>query len=415
MWYGKSTQYSPVGLLLQAGSVRAIQLDRSGRVCGAAVENLASQTSDSSIDYEQAVIAILKRWWRNRLFRGWQVVLGIPSHELWIHNARLPQVPSEELPQVARFEAEERLPYAVDEAELRLILAGDVKQDGVAKHEVILLACRKTAIQQQIQICERAGLVPQAIDTESHALIRFQRAVDNSEKRTVFLHLGEKLSTVIFAEGDRILFLKYILVGNYQFDRAIAEELELTELEARQLRTSVSHAEELDADDDVHRSVIDAIRSLLETVTNEVEMCLRYCKVTFRGRPAGQLWLSGEGVSSWLADYLGDRFGMPVTLCRDTQPENHLTESLADQLPRHIGQIVHQSNSTPHGRSIYPDGAWVVALGLALRQFSLTTNLYQLAPSVRPKNHQLAAALAGEASDAMTPSAGEPPAGVPHD
>lgn len=380
MWNGNPTQFSMVGLQLQPGSFRAVQLDRAGRLRAAAAEHFACDPSLPPAEYEQLAKGVLRRLWRGGHFRGHQVVLAVPSHELWVHNVRLPQVPPDELQQVARFEAEERLPYPVDEAELRLILAGDVKQDGAPRHEVILMACRKSAIEQQIRICEGAGLVPQAIDTEAGALLRMQQAVDAEERRTVFLHFGEQLSTVLFAEGDRVLFLKYILVGTNQFDRAIANELELTELEARQLRSSVSQADELDAEDDVHRSVIEAIRSLLETVTNEVEMCLRYCKVTFRGKPVGQMWLSGMGVSSWLADYLAERFGLPVTLCRDSFDASlGIHQSHRGDFPEQLQRFVTTTDESGVKRREYTDGQWAIAQGLSLRDFNLSDHRPALA------------------------------------
>jgi type IV pilus assembly protein PilM len=133
-------------------------------------------------------------------------------------------------------------------------------------------------------------------------------------ERRAYLNFGESAVTVVFAEGDEILFLKYIPGGGHQLDQAVARHLNLGLADAAQMRTSVTTAPELDATNELHRSVIDAVRGPLEATTAEIELCLRYYKVTFRGRPLERITLTGSEAGMWLAEFLTERLALHCDL-----------------------------------------------------------------------------------------------------
>jgi type IV pilus assembly protein PilM len=254
-------------------------------------------------------------------------------------------LPEEEIAKVARWEAEELLPYPVDDAEIRHLTAGSVIVDGQSRQEVILMACHGGAIRRHIGVLEAAGLQPAAIDVESTAILRGLNAASRRE-RCAYVALGERATNVIVAEGSQILFLKYVAVGAQQLDQAVARHLGLDTLAAARTRATVNAANELNPDDEIHRGVIDAVRHPLDEMASEIEMCLRYYKVTFRGRAIERVILVGGDASPWLAEYLGQRL--------DTQYE--LGNPLA-------------SISWPHaarGMSERP-WRWTIPLGLAMK------------------------------------------------
>jgi type IV pilus assembly protein PilM len=249
-------------------------------------------------------------------FRGRQVVSCLGSQELFVQNVRLPQLPAQEVEKVVHWEAEERLPYPVAEAEIRHLVAGEVRQDTNVKQEVILLACQRNSIQRHINVLEAAGLAPVAIDIEPLAVVRnFQTAgTDEASSRRALLNFGEDATTVILTEGDKILFLKYISSGGHHLDQAVAKHLGLGLAEAASMRATVTASPELDPDNDIHRSIVDAIRITLDGMATEIELCLRYYKVTFRGKPLERIIVTGSEASKWLADYLSERLGLSCAL-----------------------------------------------------------------------------------------------------
>ena len=299
--------------------------------------------------FDEQVAATLKLLTSEHGFRGRQVVSCVPAGDLHLQSVRLPLLPPAELEKVVRWEAQERLPFPAANAELRYLQAGQIRQDANVKQEVVLMACQQTVLQRHLRILESAALVPVAIDVEPCAVLRaFRNGQSGNNDRVAYLHLGDSLTTVFIADGDTILFLKYVGCGGREMDQAVAKHLELDLPEAMRLRASVTNSAELDSQSDVHRSVIEAIRPQLEALASELELCFRYFMVTFRGQQATKLIVTGCEASPWLSEYIGHSLSYPVEV---GNPFVSLTQSPeSSSMPEHPGR-------------------WAAALGLCLRRF----------------------------------------------
>jgi type IV pilus assembly protein PilM len=310
----------PIGLHLGPRSATLVQLAGSrDSLCVHAMAHAALTDDENASPEEQdaSVASTLRKLIADHHFKGQQVISCLGSQELFVQNVRLPQLPPEEVEKVVCWEAEERLPYAVADAEVRHLLAGQVRQDANTKQEVILLACHRGVVERHVGILEQAKLVPAAIDVEPIAVLRSLRpakADGPAPNRCAYLNLQDKATTVIFAEDDRVLFLKYIAGGGHQLDLAVSRHLDLSLPEAARMRSAITSSATLDADDEVHRSVIDAIQGPLESMGSEIELCFRYYKVTFRGKPLEKVVVTGEEASPWLADFLSERLAVPCEM-----------------------------------------------------------------------------------------------------
>lgn len=348
----KRPNYSPIGLQLGSTSATLVQLagPRQNRVVHAIAQEQFNLPENCSLEERDAKVAAeLRRMLSDHHFKGRRVISCLGSEELFIQNVRLPQLPTEEIAKVVAWEAEERLPYPVADAEIRHLPAGQVVQESATKQEVILLACHNGILQRRLNLLEQAGLTSVAVDVEPSATIRcFHNASDEIQINSAncYLNFGDAATTVIFADRQNVLFLKYIMQGSDHLDRAVAHNLDLPLSEAIRLRKIVTNSPTLDASDELHRSVIDSIRSILETISTEVENCLRYYKVTFRGKKLDQLVVTGNESSPWLIDFLSEQLN---TNCNMGNPFECLQR-------------------WPTSTSILErPGRWTTAMGLAMK------------------------------------------------
>lgn len=349
------SNYSPIGLQLGPSSATLVQLagTRQNRMVHAIAQEQLDLKEHCSIEERDAALAAeIRRILSDHHFKGNRVISCLGSQELFIQNVRLPQLPPEEIAKVVAWEAAERLPYPVEDAEIRYLPAGEVVQDSNTKQEVILLACHNGILKRQLNLLEQAGLTSVAVDVEPSAAIRcFYNETDNLEVNAAncYLNFGDAATTVIFADQQNVLFLKYIMQGSDHLDRAVAENLNLPLTEATRLRKIVTNSPTLDANDELHRSVIDSIRSILETISTEVENCLRYFKVTFRGKRLDQIIVTGNESSPWLIDFLSEQLNSD---CR-------------------IGNPFETLKRGPSSASILErPGRWTTAMGLAMKEIA---------------------------------------------
>ncbi len=323
----KKNRPFPIGLHVDSRKATLVQLMGSPASLSMRAMAHAEFSGDENASPEEqdaAVAATLRKLIADHPFKGRQVVSCLGSQELFVQNVRLPQLPPEEVEKIVCWEAEERLPYPVADAEIRHLLAGQVRQDENTKQEVILLACHRGVVERHVGILEQAGLVPAAIDIEASAVLRSLRPAETdgaTSSRCAYLNLQENATTVIFASDEQILFMKYIASGGRHLDLAVSQHLDLSLTEAARMRSVVTSSVTLDADDEIHRSVIDAVRKPLESIGSEIELCLRYYKVTFRGKPLQKIVVTGEEASPWLLEFLSERLATP---CEMGNPFNSL-------------------------------------------------------------------------------------------
>lgn len=346
------TRLSPLGLHLGRHTATVVQLAGSEECLelkATAQGRLPSVEGCSPADSDRIVADALRRLIVDHRLSGRKVIGCLSADELFVETVRLPQLPADEIAKAVPWEAAERLPYPLADAELRHLVAGEVRQDNVVKQEVILLASPREVIQRRLRVLELAGLIPIGIDVEPCAWLRcLHRSGRLSEtSRTAYLFCGETTSTVMFAEGQRVLFLKSFPIGGRLFDDAVAQSLAVDLETAASMRTDVFAAAVLDGDNEVHRSIIEALRPSFDSLVAELELCLRYYKVTFRGRPLDGLVLSGNEAAPWLAEYLGERVGV------NTRIVNPL-----DCLERPPTSLSLNQRS----------GRWATAMGLAMKR-----------------------------------------------
>lgn len=340
----------PLGLSLNRTTASLVQL--SGRAdhfeLWTAVQCRLPEPSPDPEIADRAVAESLRNLVNDHCLRGRSVVACLESDELTVETVRLPQLPPEEIAKAVHWEASERLTIPIEQAEVRHLLVGEVRQENTVKQEVILVACARDVIRRRLKILESAGLAPVGMDIAPCAFLRsLHRAQGTSDTvRTAYLYCSESSSTVMFAEGRRILFLKSIAMGGQQFDAAVAQTLGVDSTVANQMRSEVFAARSLDGENEIHRSIIEALRACFEAIIEEVELCLRYHKVTFRGRPLDGLVMSGSESAPWLAEYFCERVGLP---CIPVSP--------LDGIPGANSQSIHQRS-----------GRWATPLGLAMKR-----------------------------------------------
>lgn len=309
----------PIGIDLGAGSVKLVQFnaDRT-RLLAAARWDVEIEESHTPAERVDRFAQALGRARDGRAFQGRDAVLCLGERELFVQNIRVPKLAGEALEKVVRQEAAGRIPHAVEETELRYLEAADVRQGDSIKREVIVLACHRPVLEQQLAIAERAGLRPVAVDVEPAALLRcyykqFRRDEDR-QQRIALVHIGSSNTAVMIAHAGETVFVKYIEIGGRHLDEAVAQHLHMEPREAAALRRHNGDRRADQQDPEVARSVAEAVRPVLDRLTAEIGMCLRYHSVTFRGQPIDRLLLGGGEATAALTELFQQRLELRCEL-----------------------------------------------------------------------------------------------------
>ncbi len=346
-WLSK-TRCGPIGIDIGSRSVKLLQLsaDRT-RLCEAACWDLPAEPAANPGRQDELLVEAIEHAREGRNFRGRDAVFCLSDKQLFVQNIRVAQANGDELKKIVHFEAAGRLPFSSEEAEIRFIDAADVRQGDSVRREVILLASHRPAIDRLMGIVEKTNLRPVAIDAEPAALLRCYskqfRRDDDQHRRMMFVNIGGSTTCVVIARGSDAMFIKYVDLGGRHLDQAVARHLKMSDEDASALRRHNGDRRADQRDPEISQSIRESVRPVLDKLTSELSLCLRYYSVTFRGQPLDQVVVGGGEANSVLVEWIGKRLDLPCEL------GNPLRAFEGVSLPGHLGQ-------------------WDIATGLALRE-----------------------------------------------
>ena len=312
-------RHSPIGIDIGSRSIKLVQLSSDHT---SLIEASRWELSDSEDDQPEAasdrLAEALTRAREAGSFKGREAVICLNNRQLFLQNIRIPKQEKAGLDRTVQQEAAGRIPFPVAETEIRYLEAADIRHGDAVMREVILIACHRPVLEAVVETVERAGLRPQAVDVEPAALVRcyasqFRREQDLKD-RTMLVHVGNAATAVVIAEGDDVLFVKYIDLGGHHLDEAVARNLRMDLPEASQLRRHNGDRRSDRQDPEIARSVSQAIRPIVEKLVGELSLCIRYHSVTFRGQPLARLVLGGGEAANELLDALNQRLGIKCEL-----------------------------------------------------------------------------------------------------
>lgn len=355
-------RYTHIGLDIGATGMRMLQLaDRDGEP---AVQAAAHLEFPSAVESWEERWPLILRGIRDALssqpFFGRDVVIALGTGEFQLKNIRLPKMPPDEMEAAVQFEAQDRFELGDCAAQLRYLPAGEVRHGNEVKEEVIVFAARDELVAQRLGQVVELGLRPVAIDLTpcavARSFIRYLRRSEDASAVNVFMEIGRRGSCVVITRGTEIVFIKLIDIGGDEMNAAVARAMKLSATEAAELRVRImrdSAGRKGDpghtASSEIQARVQDALRPLAERISRDVQLCLRYFAVTFRGqRPDSLTLIGGEAHEPVLMNVLTREVDIPCTI------GNPL---------RGVGRA--ELTATREQKTLQP--AWSVAMGLALR------------------------------------------------
>jgi type IV pilus assembly protein PilM len=313
-------RYSPIGIDIGSRSIKLVQFagDRSRLVDAARVDLPPLPENAAPKEHAERVTDGLRRGLKDREFRGRDAVCCLGDRQLFLQSLRVAKQAGPQLDRQVAQEVAGRLPYAIDQAEIRFLEAADVRQGDQTLREVIVFAVQRTVLEQSLAVVEQARLKPVAVDVEPAALVRSYasqyRRDEDRQARALLVHIGHTRTAALVAQSDELLFVKYIDVGGQQFDLAVGRHLKMDLHEATALRKHNGDRRADLQDPDVARSLAEAIRPVIERLSSELAMCVRYHSVTFRGQPIVRLVVSGGEATPALVETLAKQLDMKAEL-----------------------------------------------------------------------------------------------------
>lgn len=192
--------------------------------------------ADNTPDPSAYIVAGIRDALRESGIRPGPVALSISGQMVFPRYVKLPSVAPEKIAQIVRYEAQQNVPFPIDEVVWDYQLVG---QDS-GELSVLLVAVKGDLVKNMTDCVEAAGLDPVLVDVSPLALyntVRYNYA--DLSGCTMILDMGARSTNVVFVEGTKI-FSRSIPVAGIAVTKDVMKEFELSYEEAEQLK--VAHA-----------------------------------------------------------------------------------------------------------------------------------------------------------------------------
>jgi type IV pilus assembly protein PilM len=284
----------PIGIDLGAHSVRLLQFRRSRESGGPLALQAACRVELDSFPGPDRVAAAIQHALQNANFTGKTAILALPAASVQAKSVRLPQMPDADLDQALQWEAKDRFGFDLADGRFAWFRAGEVRRGTEVKDELLLFAVRGDTLTVPLAAATAAGLSVAAIDLAPCAAFRACRRLAGADL-TAILDIGQGGSQFLITRNDELVFYKHIDIGGRTINDAVAHKLGISNTEAANLRFRLDE-EPTEGDDaaPLNQALHDAVRTPLEELGRELDMCMRYFAVTFRGTRPDVIHLVGR-------------------------------------------------------------------------------------------------------------------------
>lgn len=305
-------------LALDVGSSRVV-LAEFKLVKGAGIELLNYGVEplgfdpDATPDPSAFIVSGIRDAMRSSGIRPGPVAVSISGQMVFPRYVKLPPVTSDKIAQIVRYEAQQNVPFPIDEVVWDYQLLG---QDS-GELSVMLVAVKGDAVKNITDCVEAAELDPVLVDVSPLALynaVRFNYF--DLEGCTMILDIGARSTNVIFMEGNRI-FSRSIPVAGIAITKDVMKEFELSFEESEQMKAAHAFVGFGGAYEGHEVGVADRtskiVRNVMTRLHAEVSRTINfYRSQQGGGQPTQVLLAGGCSVIPHLGTFLREKLKMEV-------------------------------------------------------------------------------------------------------
>lgn len=266
-----------IGLDIGATRVRAAEVELSSRgpAAGGTLVTIGSiplrpgAVDDGDVLDVDAVAAAVKQLVSKGGFSSKRVVVGVGNQRTVVREMEVPELPMDQLRKALPFQVSEMLPMSADEALLDFYPTAQVQGESGTFLRGIMVAAAKASVTNSVMAVEGAGLRPVGVDLKAFAMMRAQMQPDWERASVAFVDIGAVTTNVVVAAEGRPRLVRVLSIGGQNVTDAVAAALQISPLEAEELKARVGLAGEIAPQYQGARDAIaGATKSLIEAVRN---------------------------------------------------------------------------------------------------------------------------------------------------
>jgi type IV pilus assembly protein PilM len=340
-----------VGLDIGSSAIKAVELKPGGKGGEYHLVNLGMEPLppeaivDGAIMDSGAVIDSIQRLFSANKIKTNDVACSVSGNAVIVKKISLPQMTPEELAESIHWEAEQYIPFDIQDVALDYEVVEGSGSGG--NMDVLLVASKKDKIGDYTSAISQAGKTPTIVEVDVFALQNCYEVNYGIDPGRVIalLNVGASIMNINIVKGSNSIFNRDIAVGGNQYTDAIQKDLNLSFDQAEALKRGAR------VEGAAPENLGPILRAVSDNITLEIQKTFDFFKATSSEDRIDRIFLAG-GTSKvpGLRELLADRFDAGVEILN---PFNNVIYNPREFDPDFIAEIG-------------PSAA--VAVGLAVRR-----------------------------------------------
>lgn len=202
-------------------------------------------------------------------------VSAVSGESIIVRYIQLPEMPENELKGAIRWEAEDYIPFRLDEVNLDSMILGRSEVGGSPKIDVLLVAAKKELVAEHIELLKSVDLQPAVVDVDAFAFLNCFETnyLPSANEIVALLNIGAEITSISIYIGGVSRFSRDIGIAGDTITAGIQQRLNCSFQRAEELKVKEGappvQSDELDTDFSAETSLLDTIRGTVEKITGE--------------------------------------------------------------------------------------------------------------------------------------------------
>ena len=335
-----------VGIDIGSSSVKIVQLkDNHGsfQLLNAGILPLPPEAIvDNTLMDSAAVVGVIKNLVSSLGIKIKDVVCSISGNSVIIRKIVLPTMPQEELEDQISWEAEQYIPFDINDVNMDFQILSPDSNDP-SKMNVLLVASKKDIINDYVSVFNEAGMHLSVVDVDSFAVQNaFEANHDfSSEDILALVNIGASIMNINVVKDGITLFTRDVQMGGNLYTEEIQKQIGLSREEAE--------TGKLLAHESANNQLINVILKVNETITQEIRRSLDFYNSTASDTRISGVYICGGCSKVYkLIDTISEKIGLPI---EKLNPFTKIAYNEKDFDPEYLQEIA-QIMAVPIGLAI---------------------------------------------------------------
>ena len=307
-----SRKIEPIALDIGSTFIKLVQLKGSGKSYSLAKFGMvplpAEVIVEGAVMDANRVSEAIKELLVAQKIKTKEVVLSVSGSSVIIKRISIADMTDEELAESIKWEAEQYIPFSIDDVNVDFQKLGPGAAEGQA--DVLLVAVKKDKINDYVNLVKDAGLEPVVVDVDAFALANMCELNYEVEAGiTALLNIGASVMNINILRDGVSIFTRDITVGGNRYTEALQRDASL----------SYDDAEKIKRGETVEGADRDQLNGIIATVTEdivgEIQRSFDFFRSTTGSDKVSRVLLSGGCAKiSQFTKVLSERLEIPVDI-----------------------------------------------------------------------------------------------------